>query len=306
MKRSPLSAKKTMTDIQEVCIREIYKPPKGRSSQSKRSAVNPPPITSQVGKTTQLDSESPSDEFFSSKLIGFLIVNFSLLSVLLAAGILLALKSSKMQLTWHLDRKEYSRRNSVEAGVDVFRLKTNESNKAVANELGHATQETPASAEGNPEIGKPSLDLNAKTAGRTITASRKDSKGKRFLSEIALKLRRLAETMDNPTSEVKSKDRSEDQHGSEQQEDNEPEILMVSTSSPQRKQVVKNESLQDACQPDAQIDPTQAKPQIDAPFYGTKIEWNRLVDQAASQASSEDKLVFLMHVSGNFTKEEFT
>ncbi|MCH8246472.1 MAG: hypothetical protein IH951_08700, partial [Bacteroidetes bacterium] len=39
---------------------------------------------------------------------------------------------------------------------------------------------------------------------------------------------------------------------------------------------------------------------------GTALMWAENVSAASSQARAEDKLIFLLHVSGNFAREEFT
>ena len=40
--------------------------------------------------------------------------------------------------------------------------------------------------------------------------------------------------------------------------------------------------------------------------FGTAIEWAESVEQAAQLAKEQDKLVFLIQVSGNFAREGFT
>ncbi len=40
--------------------------------------------------------------------------------------------------------------------------------------------------------------------------------------------------------------------------------------------------------------------------HGTQVNWVATAEQASRQAAEQDKLVFLMQISGNFAREEFT
>jgi hypothetical protein len=40
--------------------------------------------------------------------------------------------------------------------------------------------------------------------------------------------------------------------------------------------------------------------------YGTAIHWVRTAAEAKKLARAEDKLIFVVHLSGNFTRDEFT
>jgi hypothetical protein len=40
--------------------------------------------------------------------------------------------------------------------------------------------------------------------------------------------------------------------------------------------------------------------------FGTRVSWNRNLQAAAVQAEREDKLLLVLHLSGNFAKNEFT
>jgi hypothetical protein len=40
--------------------------------------------------------------------------------------------------------------------------------------------------------------------------------------------------------------------------------------------------------------------------YGTTIHWVRTAAEAQKLAREQDKLIFVVHLSGNFTRDEFT
>jgi hypothetical protein len=40
--------------------------------------------------------------------------------------------------------------------------------------------------------------------------------------------------------------------------------------------------------------------------YGTAIHWVRTAAEAQKLARAEDKLIFVVHLSGNFTRDAFT
>ena len=40
--------------------------------------------------------------------------------------------------------------------------------------------------------------------------------------------------------------------------------------------------------------------------FGTAIEWTNDLEAASRQAREQSKLVFVIHISGNFTKQTFT
>ncbi len=40
--------------------------------------------------------------------------------------------------------------------------------------------------------------------------------------------------------------------------------------------------------------------------YGTAIHWVRTAAEAKKLAREQDKLIFVVHLSGNFTRDEFT
>jgi hypothetical protein len=40
--------------------------------------------------------------------------------------------------------------------------------------------------------------------------------------------------------------------------------------------------------------------------YGTAIHWVRTAAEAQKLARQQDKLIFVVHLSGNFTRDEFT
>jgi hypothetical protein len=44
----------------------------------------------------------------------------------------------------------------------------------------------------------------------------------------------------------------------------------------------------------------------DHPTFDTAIAWRNDLKQAASEAQAEDKLLFVMHLSGNLAKSAFT
>lgn len=55
------------------------------------------------------------------------------------------------------------------------------------------------------------------------------------------------------------------------------------------------------------LDPTDAEcGECGEATYGTTIHWAGTPSEAARQAKAEEKLVFVLHVSGNFEEPDFT
>lgn len=52
--------------------------------------------------------------------------------------------------------------------------------------------------------------------------------------------------------------------------------------------------------------PPDVCPVGEAAQHGTQIRWQASVDDAAREADERGKLVFVMQISGNFAREEFT
>ncbi len=50
----------------------------------------------------------------------------------------------------------------------------------------------------------------------------------------------------------------------------------------------------------------QASAKGECESFGTQVSWNRDLQAAAVQAEREDKLLLVLHLSGNFAKNEFT
>lgn len=83
---------------------------------------------------------------------------------------------------------------------------------------------------------------------------------------------------------------------------------------PATSQVSVSPSLPSPSTPAICTDGTCAKPgtganalaSIDDHHYGTALEWVDTPDIAAKEAARDKKLVFLIQISGNFTRQEFT
>lgn len=266
-------------------IPPLPKPPRVPTSNS-----GPQPRESSTMPTPYL----PVESWLTNKLLGLLIINLSLLDVLLGASIYKVLDSDSLAFNKQTDSKVSSQ--LAEAGTPKT---TSDQNVATEfqSDSSHDTNSNSSIAESGPEP-IPSktpvesdidstIEDSAETMAKKSDKNQKEPSNEQLYDQVASTKGHLAD---------KATQFSADSDSVDQVNDN--ATLLVSD--------VANESLTENPNTKTLETCTPPKLPIAAPYYGTRIEWNRVVDDAASKAKSEHKLVFLIHVSGNFTKEEFT
>lgn len=236
----------------------------------------------------------PEESWLTNKLLGLLIINLSLLDVLLGASIYKMLDSDSLAFNKQTDSKVSSQ--LAEAGTPKT---TSDQNVATEfkSDSSHDTNSKSSIAESGPEpirSKKPvESNIDSTIEDSTQTIAKKSDKNQNEPSDEQL-YDQVASMMNDLAN--KAPQFSADSDPVDQVNDD--ATLLVSD--------VANESLTENPNTKSLETCTPPKSSITAPYYGTRIEWNRVVDDAASKAKSEQKLVFLIHVSGNFTKEEFT
>lgn len=253
----------------------------------------PPPNPSVSAQFRSTESAFPNDVIFTNGLIRFLIVNLSLLAVLLAVNILVVIRADSIQVARNPENSKPTSSDFRNENPEInLRKKTLPDSFSDHSETGNAVGRdhsivTLAEFEGE-ETGTNLVFTNSTPA--------------------------LLKSVTSTDSPAKKPDEFQVADISGNQSDTETEVLVVTELAPysnpldeeQSNLSFKEPTTPEICAPAAGIDEAQPNPQMAAPFYGTKIKWVRVAKNACRTAKSQDKLLFLMHVSGNFTKEEFT
>ena len=271
-----------------------------RQSSSRRRLPNssePPPIP-YMPSQHQVDGATPNDPFFTDGLIRFLIVNFSLLAVLLAVNIFVVLSAQSVQLSQESGETISSDFENNDTLVSS-NAEEKDGGKPNPNKFRPPTENiSPPEAAGH--------EVDSRLANTVEVPAA-------FVSTV-----QPVDIVDQPQQSFDARGKRTNEGGAVEGESTENESVknaeesLVNESTPQSS-FLHTGQLDDSirrsptCEnPSSNESGDSTIVQVRAPFYGTKIEWHRRVDDASRRARSEDKLIFLMHVSGNFTKEDFT
>ena len=263
------------------------------SNGEKRKATEPPPFRNVTPEPGQIELDPPNDGFFSNGLIRFLMVELLLVAILLAANIFVVLGAKTVQTT---------KATPGNAGANT--------GAAVVN------QEDQSDVEASPEFIANESESNFNNFRKS--ASQTDGKMQvvRFAKLEKIPAETASEIQHGENTDRLSKainiadaNRTKGNRANKEAETNlfsNLATLRERVNAQHQKAFGNPRPSSEVCELGTCTDPRQTHVPIGAPYYGTKIKWNRVVKDAVTQAKSEDKLVFLIHVSGNFTKEEFT
>ena len=266
---------------------------KGLTTRNKKpKPAGPPPLPNEKPQCRQVEPVALDGAFFSQSIIRFLIAEISLVAILLAAIFFAILTSD----TSHLTR--------MSAEID-------HSNKFSFANTGNQT---------NDKIACVSTSDDPTSVPNIVTGSESTTTGEQFdvksatAEDIFIDVAPGKHSDANVSPQGKSTANATATYAPYERSYEGTEFVLfrnLATKS-NRVNTQQEESFtslpksSELCEIDASANQNEAIIQTKEPFYGTKIKWNRAVNEAADKAKSEDKLVFLMHVSGNFTKEEFT
>lgn len=250
----------------------------------------PPPIPKSTPVETEsqdYDSQVPDDALFTAGLLRFLVVSFAVVTVLLAANVFIVLQSDSETLA------QTTRVKHKTSPVAEYQTGPDLNIEAPDRETGIA--------EPFQDIKQ---DLHHEILHQTGTP---DSPNKNSITQpVAAKptyveVKEIEQAVDGFLVATRYQAALWIKNSVETELPQQPLIIAknsLATAKPQTKI--------ETCPTGPSVGKDQTGNKNTAPYYGTKIEWNRLVEDASEKAKSQNKLVFLIHVSGNFTKEEFT
>lgn len=276
-------------------------------------AAEPPPIPySPTQKHVPIASHG--DVFFTDGLLRFLIVNLSLLTILLAANVLVVLRSESIQWSQNSQSMETAEAKSVD------------DQRAILSGVSIADESYANSHLAQLGLKEPATKLTGDNAERRLASS--NSMIVEIKSQPQPATRLSSSSVRTDDSPVRDPIEVQKHNPVKEEIFEDSEVLVIAELTPQRSTdtnpfqtstqvpLTLQEPTAQVCQPPTSIGPTSMNPTcmnpgqdndpMREPYYGTKIEWNRQVRDASRKAKSENKLVYLIHVSGNFTKEEFT
>lgn len=259
----------------------------------KRNGAEPPPFPNVTPQPGQVELDPPNDGFFSNGLIRFLIVDLLIVAILLAANIFVVLGAKTVQTT---------KATPGIAGANTSAAAVNPENQS--------------DVEAPPEIIANDTESSSNIVLKSAPKPGGEMKVVRFAKLEKIPTESASEYQPNENTDRLSKainipdaNRTMGNGPSKEAEANlfsKLAVLRERVNAQNEEAFTDPPPSSEVCELGTCTDPSQTNVPISAPYYGTKIKWNRVVKDAVTQAKSEDKLVFLIHVSGNFTKEEFT
>ena len=274
---------------------------KAEGSEVRPRRSGPPPIPKSYLKDVRAKEPLADDGQFkegnlTDGILRYLSLGLTVVAVLLSSSILLALSRSQRSIVDNLASVRLAKNTVDESSIQASEL----------------VGESAVNSDSLLAFGQNDSDLQAAANDVAASIATNNSEVKPAASEPTLPFELPIENGNSETDETQKPDGNDDS-----------ELLIVidlfrtPNQSPEQQQAEKQaqESVAmasceaDNNQPNAKSNSVvqKEKPEpISAPYYGTKIKWHRLVDDAVKEAKNENKPIFLIHVSGNFTKEEFT